>query len=70
MLLLTDEDIMKDIKEFEKRIQAAREKLSELPKTAETWQARKKSMEKGRILESEIEHIKRLMAIAVEALST
>ena len=70
MLLLTDEDILEDIREFEQRIQAARDKLSELPETADTWPAKKKLKEKRYILGSEIEHVKRLISIAEEALST
>jgi hypothetical protein len=69
MPLLTDEDIRKDIRGFEQRIQDARDKLSELPATAGTLQARKKLQEKQRILTSEIEHVKRLIGIAEEALT-
>ena len=55
MQILTDDMILEDIKEFEKRIQKAKGQLSELPETAETWQARKNLKEKRRILTSEIE---------------
>lgn len=49
MLILTGEDIREDIRGFEKRIQDAREKLSELMETADTWQTRKNIIEKRRI---------------------
>jgi hypothetical protein len=68
MLILTDEDIREDIRGFEKRIQDARDKLSELPDTARTWKEQKKLKEKKRILTSEIGHVKRLIGIAKEAL--
>jgi hypothetical protein len=68
MLILTDEDIRGDIKGFEQRIQDARDKLSELPETAGTWKEQKKLKEKRYILTSEIEHVKRLIDIAQEAL--
>lgn len=67
MFLLTDEDIRKDIRGFEKRIQEAKAKLAKLPETVRPWQARKKLKEKRRILTSEIEHVKRLITIAKEA---
>ena len=44
MQILTDDMILEDIGGFEKRIQDARDKLSKLPETADTWQARKKFM--------------------------
>jgi predicted nucleic acid-binding Zn-ribbon protein len=69
MLVLTDEDIQEDIRGFEQRIQDARGKLSELPETDGTWQAGKKLADKRRVLESEIEHVKRLIGIAEEALT-
>jgi len=58
MLILTDEDIREDIREFEQRIQDARDKLAELPETAATWEVKKKLKEKRYILTSEIEHVK------------
>jgi hypothetical protein len=69
MLLLKDDDIREDIRGFEKRIQDAKDKLSELPVTAGTLQARQNLKEKRRILTSEIEHVKRLIGIAEEALT-
>jgi predicted nucleic acid-binding Zn-ribbon protein len=69
MLILTDDDIREDIREFEKRIQDARDKLATLPETATTLKARKKLKEKRYILTSEIEHVKRLVSIAEEALT-
>jgi hypothetical protein len=70
MLLITDEDIREDIRGFEQRIQDARDKLSALPATAETWQARKKLKEKRKILTDEIKHVRNLIGIGTEALST
>jgi hypothetical protein len=67
--ILTDDDIRKDIKGFEKRIQDAKAKLSELPVTASTWQARKKLKEKRRIFILEIEHVHRLVSMAEEAIA-
>ena len=69
MLLLTNEDILEDIRAFEKRIQDAKAKLSELPETASTWQARKKLKEKRRIFILEIEHVHRLVSMAEEAIA-
>jgi len=68
MLILTNEDIRQDIRRFEQRIQDARDKLSALPETAGTWQARKKLDEKKRILNDEIRHVNKLIDMAREAL--
>jgi len=70
MKLLRDDELQEDIRGFEKRIQDARNKLLKLPvTTAGTWQARKKLKEKRYILTSEIEHVKRLIGTAEEALT-
>jgi len=70
MLMLTNEDIREDIRGFEKRIQDAKKKLAKLPETAGTWQDRKKLAEKKRILNDEIRHVRKLIDMAQEALST
>jgi hypothetical protein len=69
MLILTDEDILQDIKDLEKRIQDARDKLVALPETVGTWQARKNIMGQRRILLDEIAHVLRLISIAEEAIT-
>lgn len=69
MLILTDEDILQDIEGFQQRISQAEDKMAALPETANTWQANKKLANKRHILESEIEHVKRLIGIAEEALT-
>ncbi|MBU1023489.1 hypothetical protein KKB99_04285 [bacterium] len=69
MLILTDEDIREDIRGFERRIQGAKANLAALPATAGTLQTQQNLKEKGRILTSEIEHVKRLIGIAEETLT-
>jgi predicted nucleic acid-binding Zn-ribbon protein len=65
---LTITDIKKDIRAFEKRIQDAKDKLSELPGAADTLQDRQNLKGKRHILNSEIDHVERLIGIAEEAL--
>jgi len=67
-LILTNDEIREDIEKFNERIQDAKAKLAALPATAATWQARKSLKEQRHILNSEIEHVKRLIGIAEEAL--
>lgn len=64
MMILTNEDILQDIENYERRIQAAQDKLAALAPTAGTWQARKKLKEKQYILGSEIRHVNKLIDIA------
>jgi hypothetical protein len=67
-LKLTKEDVLNDIERFEKRIQITQEKLTALPQKATGYKERKKLKFKRRILRQEIEHVKRLIAIAKETL--
>ncbi len=70
MIELSDETILQDIADFKKRIQKAKGQLSELPTAAAagTWQTRKE-LQKRRVLEAEVEHVKKLISIAQEALA-
>jgi hypothetical protein len=68
VLLLTNDMILEDIKNYEKRIRDAKAKLSDMPETAGTWKGQKKVNHKKKILQDEIKHIKRLVLIAEEAL--
>ena len=67
-IILTREIIEGDIVGFEARIQAARDKLSELPAAASTYKERKKLMDKRRKLQQEIKHVRGLISMAREAL--
>lgn len=68
MLLLTDEDIREDIRNYEERIQAARDKLAALPADTANWKGRKKNKAKRRELKNEITHILKLIEYAKKAL--
>ncbi len=70
MLILTNDMILEDIRGFEKRIQGAKGQLSKLQETAETWETRKKLKEKRKILTDEIKHVRNLIGIGADALST
>lgn len=67
-LELTEENILKDIEVFKKRIRNAQEKIAALPQKATGYKKRKKLKLKRRVLEQEIEHVKGMIAIASEAL--
>jgi hypothetical protein len=69
MLILTNEMIRSDLAGYQGRLQAARDRLAELPTAAGTWPEQKKLKEQKRILRDEIKHVRYLMAIATEALS-
>jgi hypothetical protein len=68
MMILTDEDILKDIEAFKQRIYEAQAKLAVLRADHASWKARKAAMNKRRILKADIEHCKRLISIAESAL--
>lgn len=68
MLILTDEDIREDIRAFEARIAAARDKLAALPEGFLPLQEHKKREQTRQIYEDEIKHVKRLIGYAMEAL--
>lgn len=68
MLILTDTDILKDIEDFEMRIQAAQNKLASLPEGHLTITEHKKREASRRVLTDEIKHVKNLINIAREAL--
>jgi hypothetical protein len=67
-LNLTLENILKDIEGFKDRIYKAQQKLSALPKNVTGYRERKKIRFKRKTLEQEIEHVKRLILIARDAL--
>ena len=69
MLLLTDEDIQEDIRGFERRIQEARDKFSELPTGHLAYPQHKKREKQRRDLQAEIKHVQGLILIAKEALT-
>lgn len=69
MITLTDADIRKDIRGFEQRIQAARDKLAELPVGYLPYQKNKKREKQRRDLQAEIEHVQNLIGYAREALN-
>lgn len=66
---LTNEMILSDIKDFEARIQMAKEKPAALPAKPSVWKERKKHRALKRELESEISHVQGLIAIAMTALT-
>ena len=68
-LNLTREDVENDIAGFEARIQAARDKLNELPATASTYPERKRLKAARRKLESKIKHVGILQGYALSALA-
>jgi hypothetical protein len=68
MLILTDSEILTDIEDFKKRIQAAEAKLDMLPDGYLPYQEHKKRAQQQRVLEDEIAHVKRLIGIAAGAL--
>ena len=68
-MLITNEIIREDIENFNKRIRDAKTKLKDLPEGYLSYQEHKKREKKRHILESEIEHVKRLIHIAKEGLA-
>jgi len=68
MILLTDEELQKDLAGFDRRLQASREKLAALPDGYLPYQEHKKREKTRRILESDRRHIQNLIHIAEEAL--
>ena len=70
MEIITDKTILEDIREFEKRIQTAENKLAEIPQGYLPYYVHKKQEEQQRILLAEIAHVKKLIHIAREGLSS
>jgi hypothetical protein len=68
-LQLTDEIILSDIAGYEKRIILAKEKLAELPSSADGWKERKKLQDTKRALDADIKHIRQMIGYATEALN-
>jgi hypothetical protein len=69
-LNLTQDIILDEIEDYRKRIGDAQQKLSALPKNPAGFQERKKTDFKRRVLGQEVEHVKGLIRIAKEALSS
>jgi len=69
MQLITNAEIKQDIEDFELRIQAAQQKLSELPAGQLPYQEHKRREQQRRVYEDEIKHVKRLIGYAEEALT-
>lgn len=69
-LNLTQDIILDEIEEYRKPIWEAQQKLSALPKNPAGFQERKKTDFKRRVLVQEIEHVKGLIRIAKEAISS
>jgi len=69
MELLTNESIFKDISEYEKKIQQAEIKLSELPDQTYDWATERQVQKKRQALLNDIDHYERLIEIARSALS-
>ena len=69
MRFLTDDEIKADIQKFETRLQTAFDRLGELPGTALSWKEKKKLDAKRQLLKDEINHVRRLIGYAIEALS-
>ena len=67
-MIITYDELKKDLEGFYIRLQKARDKLAALPTTTETWQERKKLFEKKRVLLSEIQHVRKLIEIGNESL--
>ncbi|NQT70088.1 MAG: hypothetical protein HQ552_10955 [Desulfobacteraceae bacterium] len=68
MQILTTEEIKQDIEGFQARIDAARKKLAMLPGGRLAYPEHKKREMHRRQLESEIEHVHKLIGYATEAL--
>jgi len=68
MLILTDEDILVDIRGFERRIQAAHDKLAALPEGYLPYREHKKREKLRRELQAEIKHVLGLISYARETL--
>jgi len=60
--------ILNDIAEFQNRIQAAHEKLAELPAGYLPFKKHKKREKQRKDLQAEIEHVQTMMEYAKEAL--
>ena len=69
MEIITDENIMSDIQEYESRIQEAELELSKLPTAQLPYQQHKAREATRRELKSESEHVRRLLGYAAEALA-
>jgi hypothetical protein len=69
-LNLTQDIILEEIEEYRKRIRTAQQKLSALFQNAHGPQERRRIKFKRRVLEREVEHVKGLIRIAKEALSS
>jgi hypothetical protein len=70
MKIITDAELKKDLEGFYERLQIARNKLANLPAGHLPYQEHKKREQARRILEDEINHVKRLIGIAEEALES
>jgi hypothetical protein len=70
MKIITDAELQQDLVDLYDRLQIARSKLNNLPVGYLPHKEHKKRGQKRRILNDEIEHVKRLIGIAEEALST
>lgn len=68
MLILTDEEILKDIAGFEQRIKSASDKLAALPAGQLSYQEHRKREAARQVYADEIEHVQRLIGYAREAL--
>ena len=68
-LVLTREDILRDIAGFEDRIRIAKEKRSALPASASTFEERKKIKNERQRLLNEIQHVNTLIGYPEEALA-
>jgi len=68
MKTLTDEDIRRDIAEFQERINTARRKLDQLPTGRLPYWDHRKRERKRAALQNEIKHVEQLISIAEVAL--
>jgi chromosome segregation ATPase len=69
MIALTRDSIKTDIRAFAQRLAEAQHKLSELPATASNYKERRKIKTLRHKLRAEIEHVKRLISCAEEAVA-
>ena len=67
-LALTEDEILQDIETFNQQIETAKSKLSALPVNVATWKERKKVRTTRNALVNEIEHVRRMIGYAQEAL--
>lgn len=68
--LITDAELKQDLEGFYDRLEATRDKLAALPTEYLPYPQHKRREQKRRVYEDEIAHVKRLIAIAEEALTT